>query len=91
MTRKPTLKQDASNRALRTFIQGIAIDMGVALAVAVYAIVSDPNPIVWAAVGASVARSVLQAGAAYVMRRFMDPSRMIPTPLPPEPVPEPAD
>jgi len=77
-----TLTADARNRAWRTFVQGLAIDVGVALAVAVYAIATDPAPIVWAVVGASLARTVVQSGAAYVMRRFLDPSR-VPTPLPP--------
>lgn len=84
------LGADARNRALRTFWQGLAIDVLVAVAVLAYAIATDPAPIVWAAVGASLARTVVQSAAAYVMRKHLDPSAL-PTPLPPAPVPEPND
>lgn len=77
-----TLTADARNRAWRTFVQGLAIDVGVAVAVALYAIASDPTPIVWTVVGASLARTIVQSGAAFVMRRFLDGSS-VPTPLPP--------
>lgn len=84
------LREDATNRALRTFLQGLGIDVLVAIAVTVYAVVSDPAPIVWGVVGASLARSVVQAAASYVMRRFLDGSA-VPTPLPPAPVPPPTE
>jgi len=76
------LGADARNRAARTFVQGLAIDLALAVAVTVYAVVSSPDPIVWGVLGASLARSVLQAGASYVMRRYLDRSA-IPTPTPP--------
>lgn len=76
------LKTDAGNRAVRTFWQGLAIDVGVGVAVLAYSVASDPSPLAWAAVGASFARTIVQSGASYVMRRFLDRSR-VPTPLPP--------
>lgn len=90
MTATRALERDANNRAARTFLQGLAIDITVAAAIATYTIVSDPSPIVWGVVGASLARSCVQAAAAYVMRRWVDRSRF-PTPLPPDPPGEPDD
>lgn len=86
---KQALIEDAKNRFDRTFFQGLAIDVVVALAVAVYAIATDPNPIVWAAVGASLLRTVAQASASYVMRRFIDAKTG--KLLPPAPQPAPAE
>lgn len=83
-TAHKALVLDAKNRAARTFVQGVAIDVLVAVAVASYAIVSNPKPIVWSVVGASLARTAVQSAASYVMRRFLDNSK-VPTPTPPEP------
>ncbi|MCW2674774.1 MAG: hypothetical protein JWP14_3363 [Frankiales bacterium] len=76
---------DARNRALRTFLQGLGIDVLVASAVVVAQVAASPLESWqgWAAVGISLSRSVAQAAASYVMRRFLDRSR-IPTPLPPD-------
>ena len=85
-----SLKEDATNRAWRVFLQGLGIDLLVAVSMLVYAVSTDPNPIVWAAMGASLLRTVAQTAASYVMRRFLDGSKF-PTPLPPAPVPPPAE
>lgn len=82
------LARDARNRALRSFLQGLGIDLLVAVAVVVQGVASSSDPIHWRIVAASLARSVAQAAAAFVMRRFLDRSR-IPTPLPPDPPGEP--
>jgi len=76
------LSDDARNRALRTFLQGLAIDVAVAVAVLVHAVSTQNEPVVWQVAAASLARTVAQTIAAYVMRRWLDPSRF-PTPLPP--------
>lgn len=86
----PALREDATNRALRTFLQGLAIDILVAVAVLAYTVTSGAEPIAWAAVGASLIRTSVQTAASYVMRRFLDSSK-VPTPLPPSPVPPPAE
>lgn len=88
---KELLVADARNRAWRTFLQGLGLDVLVAVALVVYQVASDPKPIVWLAVGASLGRSIAQAAAAYVMRRWLDPSK-IPSALPPaeQPALEPA-
>ena len=88
-----TLKGDASNRGFRTFVQGLGIDVavGVALVISTFFIgANDWGDVEWIVLSFSVFKSVVQACAAYVMRRWLDPSR-VPTPLPPDPVPEPAD
>lgn len=83
------LTADARNRALRSFIQGLAVDVGVAVAFVVYDATSSDEPdyrLLWA----TLIKTALQTAAAYVMRRFVDPSR-VPTPLPPNPPGEPDD
>lgn len=86
------LARDARNRALRTFLVGLGIDVGFAVtALVVTLAAADVSAWQgWAAVGVSVARTVVASAGAYVLRRFADPSR-VPTPLPPAPVPAPAD
>lgn len=77
------LEAQARRNALRTFVQGLAIDVAVAAAILVAQLVSSPLEEWqgWTAVGIALARTVLGAAASYVMRRFVDGSR-IPTPLP---------
>ena len=76
------LVTDARNRAVRTFVQGLAIDIAVAACALILTsldtITSKAGLITF---GLSLARTVVSTGAAYVMRRFADGS--IPTPLPP--------
>lgn len=76
---------DAQNRAWRTFVQGLGVDVLGALALAVYTFLAQPGPIVWALFGTLLAKTLGTSAASYVMRRFLDPSK-IPTPLPPVPV-----
>jgi hypothetical protein len=82
------LATDARNRALRTFLQGLAIDVLVAAAGVIYAATQGSGPVVWTIVAASLPRTIVQSAASYVMRRFLDKSK-IPTPLPPDPPGEP--
>jgi hypothetical protein len=87
------LNVDARNRALRSFVQGLAIDVVVAIAAALLvwlpgADLSSRDA--WILIGITLAKTILQTAASYVMRRFVDASG-VPTPLPPAPVPPPAD
>lgn len=87
------LTHDANNRAVRTFIVGLAIDVAVGVALVLTTYFAERNSwgeIEWTILGFSVAKSVVQAVGAFVLRRFVDASR-IPTPLPPAPVPPPAE
>ena len=84
-----TLAQDAKNRALRTFVQGLAIDLAVAVAGLVLTNIDQLTD--QAALGlfaVALVKTVLTTIASYVMRRFVDQSA-VPTPLPPAPVPAP--
>lgn len=85
------LRLDAGNRALRSFLQGFGIDIIVAIAATTLVIVNDlDNWKGWTVVGITFGKTIAQAGASYVMRRFMDSSK-IPTPLPPSPTAPPSD
>ena len=90
-TSLPLLSADAKNRAVRTFLQGLAIDLAVAIASVVLSSVdaiTDKAGLV--TVGLALAKTVVTTVASYVMRRFLDGSS-VPTPLPPAPAAEPAD
>lgn len=77
------LNNDARNRALRTFLQGLGIDLAVALAALVLANADEiTNRAALIALGVTAGKTVATTIASYVMRRFLDPSR-VPTPLPP--------
>ena len=90
-TNKQALQADAQNRAWRTFLQGLVIDVGVALAFALTTLFGDASgwgDFQWAVISFGLAKTVVQSAASFVMRRFLDGSG-IPTPLPPEPGGEP--
>lgn len=77
------LANDARNRALRTFLQGLAIDLAVAIAAFALANVdsiTDKQGLILAAT--TLGKTVVTTIAAYVMRRYLDGSSL-PTPLPP--------
>ncbi len=83
MGRHTALAADAQNRALRTFLQGMGIDVLVAVCVLVLAstdAISDKAGLI--TFGIALVKTVATSAASYVMRRFADKSR-IPTPLPP--------
>lgn len=87
------LQVDSKNRALRTFIVGIASDVAVAVVlvlVTVFGGVNGWGDVQWAALGFTLAKTVIMTAGSYILRRFVDRSS-IPTPLPPAPVPPPAD
>jgi hypothetical protein len=81
----PRLATDARNRAFRSFLQGFGIDIAVAVCAALMVWLPDADVSkkeAWLVLGTSLVKTVLQAGAAYVMRAKLDGSS-IPTPLPP--------
>lgn len=66
--------QEASSRTVATFLQGLAVDVAVAIAVVVLAgldSISDRAGLI--ALGIAVAKSVVTAIATYVVRRFVRP------------------
>lgn len=80
------VQADAQNRAWRTFLQGLGIDVLVAVALTISAILVSADgwgALEWAAISFSFVKSILQAFAAYVMRRFLDKTRAVPDKLTP--------
>jgi hypothetical protein len=74
------VRADATERSLRSFAQGLALDLVVAvtlvLATGFGAI--EWTPTYWKALGLTLAKSVLQALVSYVMRVVVEPKRSIP-------------
>lgn len=82
----PNLAADSRNRAIRSFVQGLGIDVAVGLALVLATFFVDKNSwgeIEWTILSFSLAKSGIQAVAAYVMRQYLDGSR-VPTPEPPK-------
>lgn len=80
---KVLLANDAKNRSLRTFLQGVGIDVAVAIAALVLASadsITDKQGLIlfFTALG----KTIVMAIASYVMRQYLDRSGL-PTPLPP--------
>ena len=87
---KRALTEDASNRALRTFLTGLAIDIAVGIALVLTTVFATANgwgDLETAVLTFSIAKSVVQSICSFVLRRFLDGS--VPTPLPPTPQPAP--
>lgn len=85
--------RDAQNRAVRTAYQGFTIDILVAIGAALAAWVSTNDittAAAWLTLAVSLAKSILQTAAAFLMRLKLDTSR-IPTPLPPGDPGEPSE
>lgn len=89
--RRAALTSDARNRALRTLIQSLAADVGIAVLVALSAWWSASPDLstreAWIGVAVLAGKTAITTALSYLMRRYADGS--IPTPLPPAPVPEP--
>lgn len=87
------LKVDGKNRAWRTFIQQFAYDLVAALAVWVVPLVGDFetwDDFEWAFISLMFFKTLVVTAFSYVMRVYLDKS-VVPTPVPPAPVAEPAD
>lgn len=89
----PTLAADARNRAVRAFLQGLAIDVLTAVAAALLLWLPDADLSsrdAWVVLATGLARTLLGTVASYVMRLKLDGSAL-PTPLPPANPGEPDD
>lgn len=66
---------DARDRAWRTFIQGLGIDVTIAVTLVLVVAFKDIEwtPTYWIALGSSLGRTILQSAVAYVMRVFVKP------------------
>ena len=79
------VRRDARNRALRTFLQGLAADVTAALVMMLLPLISAANgwgDFEWQILGFLVAKTIAVSGLSYLMRTWLDGSR-VPTPLPP--------
>lgn len=66
-------RSDATDRARRTFLQGLGVDVALGVSLVVYEAVSAAQPD-WRLLGVTVAKTALMTGAAYVMRRLKPPA-----------------
>lgn len=78
------LKADAKNRAWRTLLQGLGFSVAAALVVTLFSAVTTATS--WGELGATVIgfsffQSVAVAGLSWLMRTYIDRSK-VPTPLP---------
>jgi hypothetical protein len=81
--RAALLARDARNRALRTFLQGLLLDVGIAVLLTANDALNGGKDTDYRLLGASLLKTAITAAISYMMRRFADPSKRIPTPLPP--------
>lgn len=75
MTTEAT-KADATSRGWRTFVQGLAIDLTLAVAAALLVWLPDADLSsneAWLILGTSLTKTVLTAVASYVMRLKVNP------------------
>jgi hypothetical protein len=89
---KVTLTQDAKNRALRSFLQGLAIDVVVAIALVLASSFGDADgwgDLQWQILSFTLAKTAVQSIASFLMRRFVDVA-LPPTPQPAPATPDPA-
>lgn len=87
------LTNDARNRALRTFLQGLATDVAAALVLLLLPVFTSANgwgDFEWQVLGFLATKTVAVTVLSYVMRQYLDAS-VIPTPLPPADPGEPDD
>ena len=92
VTNKALLKADAKNRALRSFLQGLGIDVAVALAtvlVTAFADAGNWGAVQWAILSFTLFKTCVQSLASYVMRYWLD--RKANVLIPPDPQAEPAE
>ena len=72
---KVDTKIDAKDRAWRTLVTGLCIDVAVAVVIVLAMAFANIEwtPAYWIALGSAVGKTILQTGAAYLMRMFVKP------------------
>jgi hypothetical protein len=77
----PPVAMDAGERAWRTLVQGLAVDVTAAVAVALSAAIAGGitwTQSYWLALGLAVGKSALTAGLSYAARRLVPPASTLP-------------
>lgn len=71
----PDVRADARNRSFRSLVQGLALDVAVAVVLVLTTAFTaiEWTPEYWKLLGLTVAKSVLQSGASYWMRILVKP------------------
>lgn len=69
------VSQDAKNRAIRSFFQGLGIDVGIAVVLLLVLAFDDIQwtQTYWLALAASLGRTILQSAVSYVSRVYVKP------------------
>lgn len=72
------MRSDAKDRAWRTFLQGLGIDVSVSLVLFLYAATSDLQwtKAYWAVLGLAFAKTLIQSAVASLMRRLVPPKNL---------------
>jgi heme/copper-type cytochrome/quinol oxidase subunit 4 len=75
------IRHDATERSLRSLTQGLALDVSVAVVLVLATAVGslEWTPTYWKLLGLAVAKSAIQAGAAFLMRYYVTPKQSTPT------------
>lgn len=74
----PTTRADAAERSVRTLFTGLALDVAVAIATALLLWLPDADLSTreaWIVLGTTVAKTVLQAAASYLVRLKVPPTQ----------------
>lgn len=71
-------KTDAKSRAWRTFLQGLAIDVGVSLVLFLYTAtaVIEWTKAYWILLGLTFAKTLIQSAVASIMRHLVPPKNL---------------
>lgn len=74
-TYPPSASADATNRAVRTFVIGLGIDVGTAVAAMLVVSLGDVvwTKAYWVALGALVGKTVVASAVSYFARKFAPP------------------
>lgn len=77
---KAETRAAAGERSWRTFLQGMGIDVGVAVVLVISAAVGnlDWSTAFWTSLLTSVGKTVVQTAVAYLMRVFVKPRQEVP-------------
>jgi hypothetical protein len=81
----PAVKIDAKNRAMRTLVQGLLIDLVIAIGTTAYGILNSES-FTWTVLGLAVLKTLATTLASYVMRIKLGNTMLRDTTVPDEPI-----